>query len=176
MGCRLSSGGECSSLQHCDDCRSKGCRWPSDQPRESVGAPNGASLAAATSGRCSGWSNGQKRISRPCAGPGRSAMEDLVVRQVVVAPQPVSYDLSFVSVGRIDGCSRDWQNRLGGPCVLWTTKCWTIARSERARWPTPWHVVFCEKMLDSRMADGPGSARCPAIKEPYGGRRLGVHG
>jgi hypothetical protein len=34
-------------------------------------------------------------------------------RQVVVAWQPASCDLSFVSVGRIDGCSRDWQNRLG---------------------------------------------------------------
>jgi len=31
-------------------------------------------------------------------------------------------------------------------------------RNEHARWPTPWHVVFCEKMLEWRRAPVPPGA------------------
>ena len=51
-------------------------------------------------------------------------------------------------------------------------RCWTIARNDHAGRPTPWRVVFCEKMLEWQR--DPGFAKPPASKECYGGRRLGV--
>ena len=53
--------------------------------------------------------------------------------------------------------------------------CWTTARNQHARWPTPWRVVFCEKMKNQV-----GNAKefpfrqVADRKEWYGGRRLGV--
>src|SRR4029077_9708216 len=42
-----------------------------------------------------------------------------------------------------------------------TTRRWTIERSKTGRWPTHWHVVFCEKMLEWRR-DSRAPRRVPA--------------
>ena len=88
----------------------------------------------------------------------------------------MSCDLAFLSVGRIEAVRAIGRtDRERTPCAPWTTKVRTIARNEHARRPTPWRVVFCEKMKNQYgMAEGPGSARSPATKERYGGYRLGA--
>ena len=83
---------ECSSLLHCGDCLGKGCCWPSDQPRELVGAPNSASLVGATSGRCSAGRMGRSQFHRRVRGLGADSASGSEVIKFT------NYSYSFVNV------------------------------------------------------------------------------
>src|SRR3984957_14574274 len=73
--------------------------------------------------------------------------------------------------GRPRWGSCDWQNRQGAHALRrGRQRCWTIARSEHARWPTPWRVVFCEKMKN-QVRNGGGSRFRQALCDGKDGAR-----